>query len=254
MKETPLPQLASNEISKFEALKNGELKLGTHVVLISTFERYSANHKALFDVIFTLRELADCGGNTVRLSARFAGKKAVKEALGERFDYKDFEIISSESRQPMVKMNGGTTGIVSVSLSHDKDLAVGFAASSSNDVKIGIGVDVTTLSRIAQLREQHQLNLGMVFTLGEIGQCGNDVSELAKRWAAKEAIGKALGTGLWRKGVAWRDIETLSNNGQYSLALTKGAREKADQQGLNRWSLITVNNGSAVLAFVVAQT
>ena len=73
----------------------------------------------------------------------------------------------------------------------------------------GIGTDITETSRIARMIEKHgDLFLNRVYTEREQEYCGKRkaaVQHYAGRWAAKEAILKAMGTG-WSKGIHWTDI------------------------------------------------
>ncbi|MDD4789547.1 MAG: holo-ACP synthase, partial [Pirellulales bacterium] len=75
---------------------------------------------------------------------------------------------------------------------------------------IGIGTDITECLRIARMIERHgDLFINRVYTDEEIRYCQNRkqaTQHYAGRWAAKEAILKALGTG-WIRGISWRDIE-----------------------------------------------
>jgi phosphopantetheine--protein transferase-like protein len=70
---------------------------------------------------------------------------------------------------------------------------------------LGIGTDITECLRIAQMIERHgELFVGRVYTPAEIEYCRSRkqaTQHFAGRWAAKEAILKALGTG-WRGGSA----------------------------------------------------
>ncbi len=75
---------------------------------------------------------------------------------------------------------------------------------------IGIGTDIVECLRIAQMIERHgELFLTRVYTLREIEYCSSRkaaTQHYAGRWAAKEAILKALGTG-WSRGIRWWDVE-----------------------------------------------
>ena len=75
---------------------------------------------------------------------------------------------------------------------------------------IAIGTDICDVSRIRNLTEKHDNRfLEKVFTAREIAYCLNKITRhtsLAARFAAKEALLKALGTGL-RNGLQWKDIE-----------------------------------------------
>ena len=75
---------------------------------------------------------------------------------------------------------------------------------------IGIGTDIVECLRIAQMIERHgELFITRVYTPHEIQYCQSRkqaTQHFAGRWAAKEAVLKALGTG-WRRGISWRDVE-----------------------------------------------
>ncbi len=79
---------------------------------------------------------------------------------------------------------------------------------------LGIGTDIVECPRIADMIERHQdIFITRVFTVAEIEYCSGRkaaTQHYAGRWAAKEAVLKALGTG-WRRGISWRDIEIISN-------------------------------------------
>jgi holo-[acyl-carrier protein] synthase len=93
----------------------------------------------------------------------------------------------------------------------------------------GIGTDIVECLRIAQMIERHgELFLNRVYTAREIEYCSSRKSatqHYAGRWAAKEAVLKAMGTG-WSRGITWRDIEVRNDEGGRPLiALGGGARE-----------------------------
>ena len=72
------------------------------------------------------------------------------------------------------------------------------------------GVDLLEIGRFQQVLDRHgQRFLDRIFTLREQDYCGLRVPELAARFAAKEAVMKALGTGV--RGIGWREIEVLAN-------------------------------------------
>lgn len=95
---------------------------------------------------------------------------------------------------------------------------------------LGIGADLADIRRIeATLTRFGDRFVQRVFT--EIEQTKSDrrklrVASYAKRWAAKEACAKALGTGL-RMGVAWREMGVVNlPSGQPTMALTGGAADR----------------------------
>jgi holo-[acyl-carrier protein] synthase len=101
---------------------------------------------------------------------------------------------------------------------------------------IGIGTDIVECLRIAQMIERHgELFLTRVFTLPEIEYCSSRkaaTQHYAGRWAAKEAILKAFGTG-WSRGIRWCDMEIRNDAaGKPSVALGGGAREICERLGI----------------------
>ncbi|HET9717626.1 MAG TPA: holo-ACP synthase [Pseudolabrys sp.] len=92
---------------------------------------------------------------------------------------------------------------------------------------IGLGSDIVDVRRIAKVIERHgERFLGRVFTSVEREKAekrANSIETYAKRFAAKEACAKALGTGL-RAGVFWRDMGVVNMaGGRPTMNLTGGA-------------------------------
>lgn len=95
---------------------------------------------------------------------------------------------------------------------------------------VGIGSDITDIRRIERTVTRFgERFLARVFTETERLKAERRrarVETYAKRWAAKEACSKALGTGL-RMGVAWREMGVVNlPTGQPTMALTGGAAER----------------------------
>ena len=93
---------------------------------------------------------------------------------------------------------------------------------------IGIGTDIIDITRIERVINRFGDRFkNRVFTKKEILKCEArklSANSYAKRYAAKEACSKALGTGF-RKSVYWRDIEVINNkSGKPELFLHNGAR------------------------------
>ena len=101
----------------------------------------------------------------------------------------------------------------------------------------GIGTDIVECLRIAQMIERHgELFITRVYTEHEIEYCQSRkqaTQHFAGRWAAKEAVLKALGTG-WRRGISWRDVEIRNErSGSPTVALRGGARDYMEQQKIS---------------------
>ena len=91
--------------------------------------------------------------------------------------------------------------------------------------KFAHGIDFIEIDRIADVIARHgDRFLNRVYTPDEIAHCRGRIPELAARFAAKEAVMKALGTGV--RGVGWRDIEVLPNRRGKPLVFLYGRGAK----------------------------
>jgi holo-[acyl-carrier protein] synthase len=121
---------------------------------------------------------------------------------------------------------------------------------------IGIGTDIIECLRIAQMIERHgDLFINRVYTPHEIQYCQSrklSTQHYAGRWAAKEAILKALGTG-WRRGISWRDIEIRNEpGGRPVVALRGGARDVVEQLGITEMLISISHCRSHATAYALA--
>jgi holo-[acyl-carrier protein] synthase len=101
---------------------------------------------------------------------------------------------------------------------------------------LGIGTDIVECPRIGKMIEQHgELFLRRVYTEREIRYCQarkHAIEHFAGRWAAKEAILKAMGTGR-SHGIAWTNIEVRNGQGGQPRVLVCGAaREATIERGI----------------------
>jgi holo-[acyl-carrier protein] synthase len=101
---------------------------------------------------------------------------------------------------------------------------------------IGIGTDIIECGRIGQMLTRHGERFTThVFTEQEFRYCsGRKIAEqhFAGRWAAKEAVLKALGTG-WAAGITWTDAEVeIQKGGRPTIRLHRGAAQKASELGI----------------------
>ena len=101
---------------------------------------------------------------------------------------------------------------------------------------IGIGTDIIECLRIDQMIERHgEIFLRRVYTPLEVDYCNSRkaaTQHFAGRWAAKESVLKAMGTG-WAKGISWRDIEVRNDErGRPSITLSGGAQEVCESLGV----------------------
>jgi holo-[acyl-carrier protein] synthase len=114
-----------------------------------------------------------------------------------------------------------------------------------------IGIDMIAIPRVRRVLERHnQRFLQRVFTREEVAYCRGRIPELAARFAAKEAVMKALGTGA--RGVAWREIEVLPNRRGKPLVYLYGrARERAERIGLTGLDVTMSHEQEFAIAAVV---
>jgi holo-[acyl-carrier protein] synthase len=121
---------------------------------------------------------------------------------------------------------------------------------------LGHGVDIVEVARIGDMVDEHgDRFLDRCFTAAERGysQSRKRGSEhLAGRFAAKEAVLKALGTG-WRNGIAWTDVEVVPMaTGQPDLKLHGAAAEAARRAGITSWSISISHTESHAMASAIA--
>lgn len=95
---------------------------------------------------------------------------------------------------------------------------------------LGIGTDLCNIDRISGVLDRHGDRFrNRVFTAAELARAArrkDEAGTLAKRWAAKEACSKALGTGL-AMGISWKDMAVSSlRSGQPTMQVTGWAADR----------------------------
>ncbi len=120
-----------------------------------------------------------------------------------------------------------------------------------SSVRIVAGIDAVDTERVNALLARHgQRFLGKVFTTAEIEYCGGRVAELAARFAGKEAISKALGTGL--RGIYFREMEILSDKrGKPLVQLHGNAASRAAALGIAVLEISLTHTDTLAIASVV---
>ncbi|HSL28675.1 MAG TPA: holo-ACP synthase [Anaerolineales bacterium] len=119
-------------------------------------------------------------------------------------------------------------------------------------MKLATGVDLIEIARIEEVVARHGKHyLERVFTPAELEHCGKRTESLAGRFAAKEAVAKALGSGIG--DVSWTEIEVLGDEQNAPVLKLYGAAEsRAQELGLTSWSVSISHSQSHSVAFVVA--
>lgn len=125
---------------------------------------------------------------------------------------------------------------------------------------VGVGVDAVDVDRFRRVLDRRPSLAYRCFTVSEqsdAGQSADRVQSLAARFAAKEAVMKALGSGLG--AFAWTDVEvtrapgTGATRNAPSLVLRGGAAALAGAQGAGRFHLSLTHTDGVAIAFVVAE-
>ncbi|MCL7453702.1 MAG: holo-ACP synthase [Anaerolineae bacterium] len=124
-------------------------------------------------------------------------------------------------------------------------------------MSLSAGVDLVELDRIARAVERYgDRFLARIYTPAELAHCRGRVPELGARFAAKEAVSKALGVGmnhLSAEGVGWHEVEVLSDRrGKPFLKLSGRAEALAGELGLRQWAVSLSHERAYAMAFVVA--
>ena len=117
---------------------------------------------------------------------------------------------------------------------------------------LAVGVDLIEVDRIAQAQERHGARfMDRIFTAEEQALCAGDCRRLAGRYAVKEAVAKALGTGIG--DMRWTDIEVLSDaRGKPRLVLHAAARSLAETQGWLDCDISLSHTETHAIGFAVA--
>ena len=119
-------------------------------------------------------------------------------------------------------------------------------------MKITTGIDLIEVERVrATILRHGNRFLEHIFTPTELIEAGESPASLAARFAAKEAVAKALGTGIGPVG--WREVEILRGaTGQPQVQLYGAASRLATEQNLSTWSISLSHTKSHAIAIAVA--
>jgi holo-[acyl-carrier protein] synthase len=117
-------------------------------------------------------------------------------------------------------------------------------------VIVGVGIDVVDIERLGRALGRTPRLAARLFTDHELESGG--VASLAARFAAKEAVAKALGAP---GGLRWRDAEVVRlDSGRPTLRIAGGVAEEAAAQGIRSWHLSMSHDAGVATAVVVAES
>jgi holo-[acyl-carrier protein] synthase len=119
-------------------------------------------------------------------------------------------------------------------------------------MRLSTGIDLVEIARLEEAITRHGKRfLERIYTPGELAEVGRNLPSLAGRFAAKEAVAKALGTGIGL--VAWREIEVLHGpQREPVLHLHGAAASRANDLGLCNWSISLSHTHTHAVAVAVA--
>jgi holo-[acyl-carrier protein] synthase len=123
---------------------------------------------------------------------------------------------------------------------------------------VGVGIDLIELGRFkAAMKRQGAPLLDKLFTAAERRYCEgkwNRIAHYAARFAAKEAVLKALGTG-WSGGIHWTDVEVARDGaGAVTVRLTGQAKKAAAKRKIRRIHLNITHAEHYAAAVAIAET
>lgn len=121
-------------------------------------------------------------------------------------------------------------------------------------MQLRTGVDVVEIERFERLNPEIKPRfLKRVFTPQELEKCNGSSASLAGRFAVKEAVAKALQTGIGP--VSWQDIETMEGqSGEPLLALHGEAAVLAEKLELHHWSISISHTNTIAVAVAIAMS
>ena len=116
-----------------------------------------------------------------------------------------------------------------------------------------IGVDIIEIVRIQRAIDRWgERFLHRIYTEQELRLCHEKAARLATRFAGKEAVMKAFGTGT--RGISWEEIEILNEpSGKPLIHLHGKAQEKAEYLGLERLDISLSDSKEYAVAFVIGE-
>lgn len=123
---------------------------------------------------------------------------------------------------------------------------------ASTPTPLATGIDLLEIARMQEALARHgERLLQRIFTPTEQVEAGKNAASLAARFAAKEAVAKALGTGIGP--VSWQEIEIRRGPANRpELHLYGTAQQRANELGLTNWAISLSHTQAYALASVVA--
>jgi holo-[acyl-carrier protein] synthase len=123
-----------------------------------------------------------------------------------------------------------------------------------SDHRLRVGVDAVEVDRVARLSEDHPDSFEEIFTTRELEYCAGKrrrSEHLAARFAAKEAVLKAFGTGISQR-MRWTDVEVVNDaRGRPEVTLGGAVAEFAERHGLTQLDVSLTHTSGLAIAHAV---
>ncbi|CCJ33972.1 holo-ACP synthase [Caloramator australicus] len=117
---------------------------------------------------------------------------------------------------------------------------------------IGVGVDIIEIKRIKRAIERNKRFLLKIYSEKELEELKKkNIESYAGYFSAKEAVSKALGTGILN--FKWTDIEIVKENSAPKVVLNNNAKKIAEQKGIKRIHISISHSREYATAFAVAE-
>ncbi len=121
---------------------------------------------------------------------------------------------------------------------------------------LGIGVDMIKIERIRQIRQRYPRFDQRIFTDNEVSYCSSRANpdfNLSARFAAKEAIAKALGIGIGQE-ISWKDIEVVNMpSGQPAISFLGNGKRILQNKKIKKIHLSLTHEKDYALAFCLVE-
>ena len=118
---------------------------------------------------------------------------------------------------------------------------------------LGVGIDIMEIDRFAASLAKRPRLAERCFTPAEAAYCASKAfppQHFAARFAAKEAVGKALGIGMTR----WREVEVIRGRGAPTIALHGRYARRAEDLGVDRIHISLTHGRDAAVAMAVIES
>jgi holo-[acyl-carrier protein] synthase len=123
-----------------------------------------------------------------------------------------------------------------------------------SDHRLRVGVDAVEVERLERLSEDHPGSFGEIFTARELEYCAGKrrrSEHLAARFAAKEAVLKAFGTGISQR-MRWTDVEVVNDpRGRPEITLSGAVAQFAERHRLTQLDVSLTHTGGLAIAHAV---